>query len=130
MYVKVIKPLSTTHTLTLEGEPPLLVRSFQVSFNWYAVHKNPVIPHADNKFYFQKLQFSSRNTTNVVKKNSNFRVLTSLAHILDISVSFIRINTDYWNRNNKNYRASTTKLIFTRKIVPVHATDCIFIFFM
>ena len=34
----------------------------------YAVRKNPVISYADINFYFKKVQFSSRNTTNVTYK--------------------------------------------------------------
>jgi len=33
-----------------------------------SVHENPVISYADICFYFKKVQFSSRNTTNVTYK--------------------------------------------------------------
>ena len=54
-----------------EGETPLLVHSIlfldgtQYTKCRYAVPKNPVVLYADIKFYFKKVQFSSRNTTNV-----------------------------------------------------------------
>jgi len=35
---------------------------------------------------------------------------------------------DYTDRKNKKYQAKTTKLLFARMSVPVHATNCIFIY--
>jgi len=81
----------------------------------FAVHKSPVILYADVKFYFKKVQFSSRNTTkyitNKVKRSQFLSALSSLALILDIS-SFMRLNIHYWDRNIKNYPANTSKLTF------------------
>jgi len=36
---------------------------------------------------------------------------------------------DYWYRSIVNYQANKTKLTFTRIDVPMHVTDCVFIFF-
>ena len=121
-----------------EGDTPLpfwyavfrfFLDSTQYAKGRYAVLKNPAILYADNNFYFQKVQFTSRNKLNKVK-NSNFRVLALLALILDISSSFRGLNMNLGNRNTEKYRANTTKLTLTRMILHVHATDCIFKFFI
>jgi len=55
--------------------PPILLRSIQGDLDGtqyangrYAVRKSPVISYADSTFYFEKVQFSARNTTNVTYK--------------------------------------------------------------
>jgi len=56
------------------GVTPPLVRSIWVFRRYavrkgrYAVRKNPVILYADTNVYFNNVQFSSRNTTNVTYK--------------------------------------------------------------
>ena len=70
----------------------------------YAVCRNSVISYADNKFYFQKVEFSSRNKLNEVK-NSFFLVFASLAlKSLDISSSFRGLNMNWGNRNTENIK--------------------------
>jgi len=54
--------------------------STQYAKGRYAVLKNPVILYADNKFYFQKVQFTSRNKLNKVKKLKFSLVLLARAH--------------------------------------------------
>ena len=86
----------------------------------YAVRKNPVVSYADNKFYSKKVQFSSRNTINEVKKP----VFRHVRHFIIIYPG-IRLTMNLGNETLKNIKKT-----FTRMIVPVRATDCIFIFFM
>jgi len=92
----------------------------------YAVCKNLVISYADNKFYFQKVQFSSRNKLNEVKNIISW----GFAYHCARTSSFRGLNMNLGNRNTEKYRANTTKLTLTRMILHVHATDCIFKFFI
>ena len=80
---------STQYSIFLDG--------MQYAKGWYVVPKIPVILYTDNNFDLKKVQFSSRNTINGVKKNKKIQTLASLALIFDIVSSFIRLNMNWGN---------------------------------
>ena len=73
--VQVVSKFKCISPLCEGGTPPFWCAVFRGVLDGthyakgrYAVCTNPVISYADIKFYFKKVQFSSRNTTNVTYK--------------------------------------------------------------
>ena len=86
----------------------------QYAKGWYAVRRNSVISYADINFYFKKVQFSSRNTTNVICKVKklliNVRSRARFARVFrgwGVITAFMILNIDFGRSKTRKSNKQT-----------------------
>ena len=85
----------------------------------YAVCKNPVISFADIKFYFLKVQFSSRST-----------IIVKCSCVTFENLSLERLNMDYTFEKLKITKSKNNKTYVCKKQCMCLQKQCFFYFFI